>query len=86
MSLNIKNKEAHSLASELARRTGWSMTAVVIEALRQYRESLNRLQQKEKRAQQLMAIGQRCAAHIKQPVTAEGHGDMLYDEQRYHPS
>jgi antitoxin VapB len=80
MSLNIKNKEAHHLASELAQLTGLSMTAVVIDALRQYQDRITRLQQKEKRTQELMAIGQRCAMHIKQPVTAQGHGDLLYGE------
>ena len=80
MSLNIKNKEAYNLASELAQLTGQTMTAVVIDALRQHRRQIERQQQKEKRVQDLMAIGQRCAAHIKQPVTAQQHGDMLYDE------
>jgi len=32
--LNIKNREAHSLATQIARRTGQSLTAVVTEALR----------------------------------------------------
>jgi antitoxin VapB len=68
MSLNIKNAEAYALASELARLTGNSMTTVVLEAL-----------QKETRVQELMAIGQRCAAHIVQPVNAVDHGDLLYD-------
>jgi len=81
MSLNIKNREAHNLASELAKLTGQSMTAVVIDALYQYRERIKRLQQKEKHTQELMAIGQRCAVHIKYPVTAQEHGDILYDEQ-----
>ena len=79
MSLNIKNAEAYALASELARLTGRSMTAVVLEALRQRREQLLLAQQKEARVQELMAIGQRCAAHIVQPVKAMDHGDLLYD-------
>jgi antitoxin VapB len=79
MSLNIKNAEAYALASELARLTGNSMTTVVLEALRKQREQLLRQQQKETRVQELMAIGQRCAAHIVQPVNAVDHGDLLYD-------
>lgn len=78
MSLNIKNAEAYNLASEIAQLTGRSMTAVVIDALRQQLNHIQRQQQKEKRVQELMAIGQRCAAHIKQPVSAQAHGDMLY--------
>jgi len=81
MSLNIKNKEAYDLASELAWLTGRSMTAVVLDALRQQREQVQRQQQKQARAQELMTIAQRCAAHIQQPVTALEHGDMLYDDR-----
>jgi antitoxin VapB len=81
MSLNIKNKEAYDLASELSRLTGRSMTAVVLDALRQQQEQLMREQQKQGRAEELMQIAQRCAAHIKQPAAATHHGDMLYDER-----
>ncbi|MBV7334272.1 type II toxin-antitoxin system VapB family antitoxin [Chloroflexi bacterium TSY] len=78
MSLNIKNTEGHRLASEIAQLTGQSMTAIVIDALRQQLKHIQRQKQKEKRVQELMAIGQRCAAHIKQPITSQKHGDMLY--------
>jgi antitoxin VapB len=80
MGLNIKNKEAHELAAELAKLTGRSMTAVVIDALRVQMKQQQRYQDKETRLQELMAIGRRCAAHIHQPVTALQHGEMLYDE------
>lgn len=81
MSLNIKNAEAYELARDLARLTGHSMTTVVLEALRQQREQLLRQQQKDVCVQDLMAIAQRCAQHITQPVKAVDHGDMLYDER-----
>ena len=81
MSLNIKSTEAYNLASELARLTGHSMTAVVLDALRKQREQLQRQQQKEARVQELMAIAKRCAAHIDQSARALDHGDMLYDER-----
>jgi hypothetical protein len=81
MSLNIKNREVYDLASELAAATGSSMTAVVLEALRRQQERLRQTQPQEARVQALLAIAQRCAAHIRQPVTAQAHGDMLYDEQ-----
>jgi len=80
MSLNIKNREAYTLASELASLTGKSMTAVVIDALRTQLEQLKRQQQKEKKVQELMAIGERCAVHIRHPIPSTSHGDMLYDE------
>ena len=81
MSLNIKSREAYNLASELARLTGSSMTAVVLNALRKERDQLRRQQQKEARVQELTAIAKRCAAHIDHPARALDHGDMLYDER-----
>ena len=54
MSLNIKNREAYDLASELAQLTGQSMTAVVIDALRRQRKQIQQQQQKEKHVQELM--------------------------------
>jgi antitoxin VapB len=80
MSLNIKNQEAYNLASELARLTGQSMTAVVIEALRKQRQQIVSRQQKDAQTQELMAIARRCAAHIQRPAAAVDHGVMLYDE------
>lgn len=81
MSLNIKNREVYDLASELARLTDRSMTAVVLDALRQQHDQLMREQQEQGRAEELMQIARRCAAHIKHPAGAIHHGDMLYDEQ-----
>lgn len=78
MSLNIKNQEAYDLARELARLSGTSMTDVVLDALRTQRAEVRR--QRQQRKQQLMAIAQRCAAHIQQPTRAVAHDDMLYDE------
>lgn len=80
MGLNIKNEEAHELAAELARLTGKSMTAVVIDALRTQLKQMQRYQERETRLEELMAIGERCAAHIQHPVTALQHGEILYDE------
>lgn len=80
MNLNIKNKEAYQLARELAELTGRSMTAIVLEALRKERGQIERQEQKDAKANELMAIGKRCAAHISQPAVAVEHGDMLYDD------
>ena len=81
MALNIKNEEAHRLAAELAALTGQSMTAVVIEALQARLAQAKRRDDEQLKVQRLMAIGQRCAAHIRQPLPAVDHGDMLYDEK-----
>jgi len=80
MSLNIKNKEVYTLASDLAKMTGQSMTSVVLDALRIQRKRLSQRENTETRVQELMAIAARCAKHIRQPASAVEHGDMLYDE------
>jgi antitoxin VapB len=62
MHLNIKNDEAHRLATELARLTGESLTSAVTSALR---ERLARERGRRKRgpvAERLMRIGCRYAA------------------------
>lgn len=84
MQLNIKNGEAHALATNLAALTGQSMTAAVMTALR---ESLDRLKPQESREDQvqrkteeLLAIGRECAARMKEPWRSVDHGELLYDE------
>jgi antitoxin VapB len=76
MSLNIKDPEAHRLAQRIARATGETMTRVVTEALR---ERLSRLERRSTRASvdELLAIAERAASHVKHPVD---HADLLYDE------
>ena len=78
MSLNIKDPEAHRLAQQIARATGETMTRVVTEALR---ERLARLEQQSARAsvEELLAIAERSAAHVKRPYL--NHADFLYDER-----
>lgn len=80
MALNIKSDKAHHLAAELARRTGKTMTAAVIEALETKIEQINHEQRKSVRFEELMAIGKRCADRLQQQVRAVDHGDILYDE------
>jgi antitoxin VapB len=77
MSLNIKDPEAHRLAQQIARATGETMTRVVTEALR---ERLSRLERRSARAsvEELLAIAERAASHVKQPHI--DHADLLYDE------
>jgi antitoxin VapB len=76
MTLNIKNPEAHRLAQELAALTGESMAAAVTESVR---ERLTRIrQQREPLAARLLAIGQDCAAHLKEPARSIDHADLLY--------
>ena len=77
--LNIKDPEARELAHTLARETGETMTAAVIQALRERLARLRRGQQRSATAEELVAIGQRCAQSLQQPAVP--HGELLYDER-----
>ena len=80
MTLNIKNPETHRLATELARLTGETLTQAVTEAVRERLARLSKQRQKATAAE-LLAIGQRCAAHLHTPATSVEHATLLYDEQ-----
>ncbi|ABE38683.1 type II toxin-antitoxin system VapB family antitoxin [Rhodopseudomonas palustris] len=78
MHLNIKNDEAHRLASELAELTGESLTAAVTAALREQLARERRRRQTDKIAERLLKIGDRYAAL---PDTGRTPDDVLgYDE------
>ncbi|MGH6933183.1 MAG: type II toxin-antitoxin system VapB family antitoxin [Dongiaceae bacterium] len=79
MSLNIKDREAHELARQLAKETGETMTRAVVEALRERLARKRRHRKASATAKELLDIGQRCAAALK--GTAPDHGAMLYDER-----
>lgn len=80
MSLNIKSKQTHKLANQLAKLTGENMTEAVTKALR---ERLERLRDERGAglADRLTRIGKDCAAHLKEPFRSAAHGDLLYDEK-----
>jgi len=78
MSLNIKNEEAHRLASRLARLTGESLTETVTRALK---ERLERVEAPNDLARQLLDIGRDCAGRLGEPYRSVAHGDLLYDER-----
>ena len=80
MSLNIKNKEAHKVASQLARLTGENMTEAVTKAVRERLDRV-RCQHGSGLADLLVRIGRDCAAHLKEPFRSKDHGDLLYDEK-----
>ncbi|MCY4004233.1 MAG: type II toxin-antitoxin system VapB family antitoxin [Rhodospirillales bacterium] len=81
MGLNIKNDEACSLASELARLTGESKTGAITVALRERLERELRRRGVEARARELRAIAERCAKLMGPGPSAVEHGDLLYDER-----
>lgn len=77
MSLNVKDPEVHRLAQAISRATGQSMTQVVREALR---DRFVKIEQRNARAnvEELLAIADRAAAHVRHPYP--DHGDLLYGE------
>jgi len=75
--LNIKDPEAHRLATAISNATGETLTAVVTEALR---ERFNRIQNRKSKAsaEELMAIARRAASHVRGSYV--DHAALLYDE------
>ena len=80
MSLNIKNKEAHKLAQQLAKLSGESMAEAVTEAVRERLERIRR-ERGTALSRRLLEIGKDCAAHLKEPYRSIDHDRLLYDEK-----
>ena len=78
MALNIKSREAHALALQVAERTGESVTLAVTVALEERLARLLRTEDSKKTAQQLLAIGRRCASALERPQG--DHATLLYDD------
>jgi antitoxin VapB len=80
MSLNIKSAETHRLAKELAELTHETVTEAVTIAVS---ERLDRERRKRgpSLAEELLAIGRDCAAHLREPYRSIDHADLLYDER-----
>jgi len=78
MSLNIKNDEAHALATRLAKATGESLTEAVTVALR---ERLARIDAPDALEQELLALAQDCARCLKEPWRSADHAELLYDDK-----
>jgi hypothetical protein len=74
--MNIKSEEAYALASEIAAKTGESLTQVVLEALRAHAKA----QSKEERLREVMAICERAAARMSPELRSMEIDDFLYDE------
>jgi antitoxin VapB len=78
MPLNVKDEEAHSLARDLARETGESLTQAVKQALRERLDRVRRRRRGKATAEELLAIGRRFASGVKKrPID---HAELLYDE------
>lgn len=77
MRLNVKDPEAHRLAQAIAHATGQSMSRVVTDALRERYEQIQK-QRERASVEELLAIADRAAAHLKRPYAH--HAELLYDE------
>lgn len=79
MHLNIKNDEAHRLATELASLTGENLTSAVTTALREQLAREHRRRHTDSVAARLMKIGHNYAAL---PDTGRSPDEILgYDDQ-----
>ena len=79
MSLNIKNDETCALIRELSRLTGESMTRVVAVAVRE-RFDREHARRRRANAAEMLEIGARIRARLKEPADSLDHADLLYDE------
>lgn len=80
MSLNIKREQTYRLAQELAQLTGESVTEAVTRAV-QERLDRKRRHRGASLADQLVAIGEDCATHLREPYRSIDHAELLYDER-----
>ena len=79
MTLNIKDRETHQLAQELAKETGETMTRAVTNALREQLKRVRAQRSATMLARDLVTIGRRCAQTLKRkPVD---HAELLYDDR-----
>ena len=79
--MNIKNKETHRLARELAELTGETMTGAITVALRERLERENHERSVEERLRRMRTISKRVSKMLRPGPSAVEHGDFLYDER-----
>jgi antitoxin VapB len=77
MRLTVDNPEAYRLARAIADVTGETLTAAVIEALRQRHTGLEGRSCRAS-VDEILAIADRVSVHIKKPYLE--HGTLLYEE------
>lgn len=75
--MNIKSDEAYALASEIADRTGATLTQVVLDALRARQRELT----KAEKVERLMAFAAETAAMMTPEMLAFDIDKELYDEE-----
>lgn len=82
MSLNIKNPEAHPLATKLAELTGESLTTAVVVALRERLQAEERRHARGEMAERMLRLADRFKAGMRPGCKSEDHGDLLSGEGR----
>ncbi|MBA3880050.1 MAG: hypothetical protein C0500_10080 [Sphingobium sp.] len=75
--MNIKSDEAYALATEIAERTGQSLTQVVLEALRARQNELT----KAERLERVMALLADMRSRMSPEMLAFDIDKELYDEE-----
>ncbi len=80
MALNIKNNETCELARELADLTDDTMTGAITIALRERLEQIKQERETDDLANELLAIGERCAAKLGPGPSSAELVDDLYGE------
>ena len=80
MGLNIKNEATCALARELADLTGETMTGAISVALRERLEREKRARDAEAEIEEMLSIGERCAARLRPGPSSTEIGEFLYDE------
>jgi antitoxin VapB len=80
-SLNIKNDEAYRLIRELADREGKSMTAAVIDAVREKLDRERKPEINEERVQYFLDLGRRVREETDPAWLERDPFEDLYDER-----
>ena len=80
--LSILNDETRRLTRELTQLTGESMSAAVLEAVRE-RPDRVRAERGSGLAERLMRIAKESAVHLQKPFSWLDHGELFYNERGY---
>lgn len=81
MTLNIKNPEAHKLATQIAKQTGETLTQAVTQALRERAERLKAGKFDQKKFDALMRIANDAAARMSPELRDLDIDEFLYDSK-----
>ena len=81
VALNIKDKETHRLAQELARRTGETLTLAVTIAIKERLERQEKRRAQEGRLDWLLKLSERTAPLLKELPPSDKIGDLLFDKE-----